>query len=205
MARSTIQDVLCKCIRCNRVESNDTSYLINQLPVSRIQIQAHFFSTSVDYIKEWTRSKTITKICLCVFVCLAVHLEVTRDLITESFLTCLNRFLACRGRYWETCSDNGTNFPLSAWNESSRISQKEFIPLQAPHFDGLWGGAVKSAKRHLLRMIGETRLTYEELCTVLAWVEACLNSLLYPISSDPKDFDPLMDTFGLDISSLSIN
>lgn len=52
--------------------------------------------------------------------------------------------------------------------------------------------AVKSVKRYLLRTIGETRLTYEELCTVLVRVKACLNSqLFHPLSSDPKDLDPL--------------
>lgn len=37
----------------------------------------------------------------------------------------------------------------------------------ASHFNGLWEGAVKSAKRHLLRTIGKTRLTFEELCNML--------------------------------------
>lgn len=42
-------------------------------------------------------------------------------------------------------------------------------------------------------MIGEPRLTYEELYTMLARVEACLNSrLLHPLSSDAKDLDSLI-------------
>ena len=46
----------------------------------------------------------------------------------------------------------------------------------APNFGGLWEAPVKSAKRHLRRVIGDTRLMYEELYTVLTQVEACLNS-----------------------------
>lgn len=50
----------------------------------------------MDYIgpflmKEW--SKSTTKAYLCVFVYLAVHLEMTRDLIMESFLNCLSRIV----------------------------------------------------------------------------------------------------------------
>ncbi|KZC15198.1 hypothetical protein WN55_00443 [Dufourea novaeangliae] len=67
-----------------------------------------------------------------------------------------------------------------------------FIPPHAPHFGGLWESSVKSAKRHLLRVIGETRLTFEELYTVLTQIEGCMNSRpLYPMSTDPSDLTPL--------------
>ena len=66
------------------------------------------------------------------------------------------------------------------------------IPPHAPHFGGLWESAVKSTKRHLLRVVGDTRLTYKELYTVLTQVEACLNSRpLSPQSNDPNDLTPL--------------
>ena len=62
------------------------------------------------------------------------------------------------------------------------------IPPHAPHFGGLWESAVKSAKRYLLRVVGDTRLIYEELYTVLTQVEACLNSRsLSPQSNNPND------------------
>lgn len=55
----------------------------------------------------------------------------------------------------------------------------------------LWESAVKSA--NLLRTIGETCLTYEQLCTALARVETCLNSRpLQSLFSYPKDLDPLI-------------
>jgi len=47
---------------------------------------------------------------------------------------------------------------------------------------------VKSVKHHLRRVLGETSLTYEELSTLLAQVEACLNSRpLEALSDDPDD------------------
>ncbi|XP_017487581.1 PREDICTED: uncharacterized protein LOC108375933 [Rhagoletis zephyria] len=62
----------------------------------------------------------------------------------------------------------------------------------APHFGGLWEAAVKSAKEHLYRTLMNTRLTYEELTTVLIEIEAILNSRpIAPISSDPSNFEAL--------------
>lgn len=62
-----------------------------------------------------------------------------------------------------------------------------FIPLVAPHQGGLWEAAVKSAKHHLRRVVGDKKLTFEELYTVLTQVEACLNSR--PISRLTDDND----------------
>ena len=51
---------------------------------------------------------------------------------------------------------------------------------------------MKSVKHHLWRVLGEHRLTYEELATLLAEIEACLNSRpLIPLSDDPEDLHTL--------------
>lgn len=67
-----------------------------------------------------------------------------------------------------------------------------FNPPSAPHQGGLWEAAVKSAKFHLKRIVGNNITTFEEFLTLLCNVEACLNSRpLCPLSSDPTDLDAL--------------
>ena len=54
--------------------------------------------------------------------------------------------------------------------------QWKFIPERAPHFGRLWEAAVKSVKFHFKRVVGDTKLNFEELMTVLTQIESCLNS-----------------------------
>ena len=64
-----------------------------------------------------------------------------------------------------------------------------FILPRAPHFGGLWEAAVKT---HLRKIIGQQVLIYEEMATLTAQIEMCLNSQpLVPITGDPDDIDSL--------------
>jgi hypothetical protein len=62
----------------------------------------------------------------------------------------------------------------------------KFIPPHASHFVGLWEAAVKSMKYQLQRTLGSHIATYEDLCTLLAEIEACLNSRPLCILSDDR-------------------
>lgn len=218
--KNTVKGVLRKCITCFKAKPIRSDYIMANLPSVRVTPEKPFFSTGVDYagpffIIDKLRSRVTIKAYLCVFVCCAtkaVHLELARDISTDAFLHCLQRFLSRRGLCKNIYSDNGTNF-VGARNEirelhnmllNNKFQQDvhdflvnqsiswHMIPPSAPHFGGLWESAVKSAKKHLYRVIGDTRLTYEELYTVLTQVEACLNSRpLTPQSNDPNDLNPL--------------
>lgn len=70
--------------------------------------------------------------------------------------------------------------------------QWSFIPPGAPHFGGLWESAVRAAKVHLLKVLGDTAVSYEDMATLLCQVECCLNSRpLTQLSDDPNDLEPL--------------
>ncbi|XP_063923044.1 uncharacterized protein LOC135137351 [Zophobas morio] len=67
-----------------------------------------------------------------------------------------------------------------------------FNPPSSPHFGGLFEAGVKSVKTHLMRVVGDHLLTYEELMTLLVQIESMLNSRpLTPVSHDPNDLSAL--------------
>ena len=63
-------------------------------------------------------------------------------------------------------SDQKTTGEISELCSTTNIEWK-FIPEHAPHFGGLWESAVRSMKSHLKKVVGDSKLTFEELATVL--------------------------------------
>lgn len=214
--RSVIRSVTRNCVICRRKSARPLPPLMGQLPSARVTPDIVFSNVGVDYagpvlIKLGAvRRPTVVKAYIAVFVSLsvkAVHLELVSNLSTEAFLACLRRFVSRRGKPSTIWSDHGTNFvganrqlkDLYAFLRQHETEQSiasfcgtegidwSFIPEKAPHFGGLWEAAVKSTKRHLSRILGETRLSFEELSTVLTQVEACLNSRpLTPLPSEEE-------------------
>ena len=156
------------------------------------------------------RRPVIVKAYVCLLVSLsvnAVHLEPVSDLTTDAFIAALRCFTARRGKPSLILSDHGTNFvgATRELKEMYEFSSKQrtlgdisdfcstqnivwkFIPERAPHFGGLWEAAVKSMKFHFKRIVGNKKLTFEELMTVLTQIESCLNSR--PLTPLPCDED----------------
>lgn len=148
---------------------------------------------------------------IAVFVCLyskAIRIEVVSSLTSDAFLAAFRRFVNRRGRCLKLFSDNGTNFKGAdrilqfqikqaekSWKTELEIdfnkcgTEWHFIPLQSPHFGGLWEASVKSIKTHLVKTVGNSMLTYEELNTLLIQIEGILNSRpLCPQSNNPEEF-----------------
>lgn len=219
-AKNVVRKVLHQCIRCFRVKPTGFNPVMGKLPVPRVNPARPFSTCGMDYagpllLKERQRSRVTYTSYICAFVCFAtktVHIELATDLSTDAFLNYLYRFIAREGRIHCIYSDNGTNFAGAkkqlndlrnflnsrAHNEQveaklvHELMQWYLIPPHSPHFEGLWESAVKLIKYHLKRVMGEQRMTFEELYTVLAQIEACLNSHpLHPLSSDPNDLNPL--------------
>lgn len=192
---------------------------MGNLPPPRVTASRPFTHTGVDYagpVQLRTtkgRGHRAHKGFLAIFVCFstrAVHLEVVSDYSTDAFLAAFKRFVSRRGLCNTIHSDQGTTFVgadsqlRAIFNDTTkgnsylanRLAKDgvrwSFNPPGAPHFGGLWEAAVKSVKHHLRRVIGESTLTFEEMTTVLAQVEACLNSRpLQALSDDPEDLSTL--------------
>lgn len=86
----------------------------------------------------------------------------------------------------EFLNQQRTSGVISEFCSSYNIEWR-FIPEHGPNFGGLWEAAVKSTKSHLRRILGDVKLTFEEFNTVLAQVEACLNSRPLVYSNSPDD------------------
>lgn len=219
-AKTLVRQCVHKCVTCVRHSKQTHQQMMGQLPKARVSAQKPFQCSGVDYAGPISirsskgRGHHSTKGYICLFVCMstrAIHLEAVSDMTSQSFLASFKRFVARRGRVLDLWSDNGTTFVGSAKElrqlfnaERSMVASEiadflsmngttwHFIPPHAPNFGGLWEAGVKSTKHHLKRIIGTSTLTFEEMTTVLAQIEACLNSRpISLLSNNPEDSCPL--------------
>lgn len=218
--RNEVKKIYRNCVTCLRYSKRNTTQLMGQLPQVRVQPSKPFKASGVDLagpinirVSPGRGSKSY-KGYICLFVCMstrAVHLEAVSDLTSKAFIAAFRRFTSRRGHCRDLYSDNGTNFvgadrllkemfnkaTSELPSEIAEMLSKDgtrwhFNPPQAPNFGGLWEAGVRSVKSHLKRVIGESTLTFEEMSTLLAQIEACLNSRpLTGISDDPNDTLPL--------------
>jgi len=101
--RNLVKSVICQCLTSYKFKAQATQQLMGELPPPRVQPLRPFLTTGVNYAGPislrlgTTRSKTITKGYIAIFVCFvtrAVHNEVVTSLTTEAFLAALRRFIA---------------------------------------------------------------------------------------------------------------
>lgn len=217
--KTLAKSVVDLCILCARAKPRLLEQIMGDLPKERVNPAPCFKTTGVDYAGPITihatgRGNRTIKSYICVFVCFttkAVHLEVASDLTAKAFQRCLKRFIARRGIPHTVFSDNATNFQASN-SQLKELAQQmrsgefidavedccnahhiewKFIPPRSPHFGG-WEAAVKSAKYLLIRTLHNHHLVYDEFITVVAEIEAILNSRpLSALSNDPNDLQPL--------------
>ncbi|XP_075161791.1 uncharacterized protein LOC142234512 [Haematobia irritans] len=218
--KQLVKKVIHNCRTCALHQHKTQTQIMASLPPERTMLSRPFRNTGVDFagpfgIKSITaRACLITKGYVCIFVCFAtraIHLEATSDLSTQSFIAALDRFIGRRGCPEKIFSDNGKNFVGAAeLIKKDRIAfmksiqdttvqrhvhqnlEWKFIPPGAPHMGGLWEAGVKSFKTHLRKTMPKMNFTFEELSTILARIEACLNSRpINPVSDDPSSLEPL--------------
>ena len=142
------------------------------------------------YVKNDTGG--VGKVYIVLFTCCvtrAVHLELVAHMDTSAFINCLRRFCSRRGTPRLINSDNAmtfkaadqllkklaNNYTFQDFLQYRRIKWKFNLPL-SPWWGGYFERMVGCVKRCLRKVLGNSRLTYDELSTVLTEVESTLNS-----------------------------
>ncbi|UYV66894.1 hypothetical protein LAZ67_4003257 [Cordylochernes scorpioides] len=216
-SRILVKKLINRCMTCFKTKRQVSKQIMGDLPIHRIIPSSPFSKTGIDFAGPFItkpnviRTKVTLKSYIALFICFstkAIHLEIVSDLSTPAFLAAFRRFISRRGKPSDIFTDKATNFK-GAKNILNDIHQLvkdssiqnyvanehitwHFIPPSAPNFGGIWEAGIKSLKFHLLRCLKSAVLNFEELNTLTSQIEACLNSrLLYPMSSDPNDFNPL--------------
>lgn len=218
----TVKKVIHKCITCFRLKAAAASQLMGSLPADRVNVCRPFEKVGIDFAgpisvkMSRVRRAVIGKGYILVIVCFttkSIHLELASDLTTDTFLACFKRFIARRNLPSDVYCDNASTFKgartrlgdmcrLYGGDKDHRIQVQSFaaergirfhfIPSYSPVFGGLWESSVKSVKHHLKHVMGRALLTYEQLVTILAEIEAVLNSRpISAVSADPTDFSYL--------------
>jgi len=186
-----------QCIVCKRLEGQPyKAPPPPPLPSFRVEEAPPFTHTGVDfagplYVKEPGDSSN-SKAWICLYTCCvtrAVHLDLVPDLSTEAFIRSFKRFVSRRGIPSKLVSDNGKTFKAAAKLIQSIVDHNDvqhylsglgikwiFNLPKAPWWGGLFERLVRTTKRCLRKTIGQARLTYDELSTVLVEVEAVINS-----------------------------
>ncbi|XP_037960052.1 uncharacterized protein LOC119689319 [Teleopsis dalmanni] len=200
-ARILVKQCIHLCAICRRHKHIMLKQRMATLPKARVTPSPPFARSGLDYcgpfnIRIGSKAvRTVRKAYVAIFVCMvtkAVHIELAEDLTSEAFINAYTRFVNRRGPCNHLYSDNGTTFigadrlmaaDLQAWHNeysqqqlANRGTKWHFLPPGAPHQGGLWEAAVKSAKKHLLRIVGIHSIYYDQLHTLLVHIEACLNS-----------------------------
>ena len=164
------------------------------LPTDRTHGGAAFEVIGTDFagpIFYKLNQKREGKAYLVIFSCSlsrAVHLELVLNLETSTFLPCLKRLIARRGRPTVIYSDNGSTFVKAAkWLKQVRSDEQfqgfleshdiqwKFNLSRAPWWGGQFERLIGIVKTTMYKVIGGATLSWNELTEVLLDVETQVN------------------------------
>lgn len=194
--REAVKRIVRQCTICRRYKGKPYSGpLVPDLPTERVSEDPPFNNTGIDfagplYVRDGGR--TDSKAYICLFTCAstrALHLEVTDGMTAATFLLAFRRFCSRRGVPSLVMSDNAKTFKHCAKEVIKVVRSEEvrqhmtnkqiqwiFIAEKAPWWGGYWERMVRSVKRCLRKVVGNSTLIFDELVTTVVEIEATLNN-----------------------------
>ena len=144
---------------------------------------------------------------ICLYTCAvtrAVHLELVWDLTSEAFTRSFRRFVSTRGMCRTVYTDNAKTFEKSEKDLMFYLDllrgkafqsyladyniQWKYILECSPWWGGFYERLMKSTKKPLKKVLGKSRVSVDEMSTILKEIEAQLNSRpLTEVSDEPSE------------------
>ena len=195
----SVARLISKCVKCRCNRGQTSGQKMADLPSDRLEATPPFSYCGVDYfgpflVKEGRKE---LKRWGCLFTCLtsrAIHLEVAKDMSTDSYLNVLRRFISLRGQVKRIRCDRGTNFVgacnelKAALNEMDDEKIQRFMAEQgceylfntphSSHMGGVWERCIRTVRTILSSLLKEHSkiLDDDSLRTLLAEASAIVNS-----------------------------
>ena len=223
--RQCVHRVIKACLICKRLEGKAyDSPPSATLPEFRVKESPPFSKVGVDfagplYVKQ--PGGEMTKCYIALFTCCitpAVHLELVQNLLATTLVNCLKRLCARRGTPSLIISDNAKTFKATVkllerlGNEeavvdflNSRKITWRFNLERAPWQGVIFERMIGTVKKCLRKVLGNARLSYDELNTLLTEIECTVNSrpLTYQYNGPDEVLTPSHLIHGRRLSPLS--
>ena len=203
--RNFVRNTIKECRICRRFEGEAYTYPAEPpLPEARVTCSHAFNSLGIDYAgpvfikdvystdnKDVMFKAWISLITCCSSRC--IYLDLATDYSGRSCVLVLTRFINRRGAPSLIISDNGSSFinsDVKSFVASRNIKWRTNIEA-APWQGGFFERMVRSVKRCLKKILFNSRLTYEEIITVLSNVETIVNNRPITYTYDELTQTPL--------------
>ncbi|XP_057297390.1 uncharacterized protein LOC130627797 [Hydractinia symbiolongicarpus] len=186
-ARNYIKQLIRQCHLCRYYEGKSYAYTVSPaLPKSRLSNHHPFKHTGLDYagslyVRNVYHGGSMYKAWVFLFTCTstrALHLDLVPNASSSGCIRSLRQYFSERCIPSEIISDNGSQFIAEVTQRfsSNRGIKWHFNLEAAPWWGGMFERLVRSVKRCLKKTLHNTRLSYEELLTVLAEIQAVINN-----------------------------
>ena len=199
-----------KCVKCRKGSAKVSSQVMGRLPLERLKPAPPWNAVGIDLfgtfeIRGEVNKRSTGKAYGVIFVCLpstAVHLDIANDYSTNAFLIVFRRFVSLRGFPSIIYSDSGSQivgasnvlkaiYRMWDWRtilefRTDKGIEWKFSPGDAPWWNGCCESLIRSVKQSIYLAVGNHRVTFSELQTVVFEAANLVNER--PIGIKPSNY-----------------